>query len=294
MFQIQGASCCAILRSIGKGSLPVRDLPGRCSAVRRLGPRHRLPVSVHRPRGPRLLRPCDRRSTAAPPWRPPAATSGASSPPPNRRNRHRPCRHRNRPGDINLASAKASFYYGDFATSNSQFQSATHYPKALASHLHGTDIEPSHDDISMTVNLAQPYLLRRRCHAFPAGQYDFVTTATHELLHGLGFDRLLPPGRRLRSLRRRKLRLRTDGSGSRSFTIASSMSATPVIPLSSLTPATPARPTSPAATSTGAAPMRPSPTADPARDSTPPILSIAAPPFHISTPSPSPTASKPL
>ena len=85
-----------------------------------------------------------------------------------------------------LASADAAFFYSGFATSDPRYQSGTQYPKALASHYLKADIEPDHDDIDMNVNLGQPFYWGTDA-ATPGNQYDFVSVAMHELIHGLGF-----------------------------------------------------------------------------------------------------------
>lgn len=89
-------------------------------------------------------------------------------------------------GSIVLASANAAFFYSSFATSDPRYQTDTHYAKALASHYAGQDVDPGHDDIKMNVNLGKAFYFGTDA-APPATQFDFVSVAMHELIHGLGF-----------------------------------------------------------------------------------------------------------
>jgi hypothetical protein len=86
-----------------------------------------------------------------------------------------------------LASADPNFYYSDFGSSNPQYQGETNYPKALANHLAGRDLAPQRHEIDITINETVTTFFY--LDALRAGlTTDFVTTAAHELGHGLGFD----------------------------------------------------------------------------------------------------------
>jgi hypothetical protein len=71
----------------------------------------------------------------------------------------------------------------------------TLYPVALANALHGSDLNPGDDDMNLTFNISigTPGCvpLFSSYYGFdgtpPANGFDFVTTALHELGHGLGF-----------------------------------------------------------------------------------------------------------
>ena len=90
------------------------------------------------------------------------------------------------PNTVLLAAAKPVSFYSAFSTSDPRYQPNTYYPKALADQLHGADVDPGHDAISMSVNTAQPFYYGTDDHP-TASLVDFVSTAAHELLHGLGF-----------------------------------------------------------------------------------------------------------
>jgi autotransporter-associated beta strand protein len=85
-----------------------------------------------------------------------------------------------------LANANASFFYDSFSTASPSYIPDTHYPKALADHLHGADVDPGQDAIHINVNTAQAFYYGTDGNP-AASFYDFVSVATHELIHGLGF-----------------------------------------------------------------------------------------------------------
>jgi autotransporter-associated beta strand protein len=85
-----------------------------------------------------------------------------------------------------LGSDKPLFYYDSFPTSDPRYQTGTHYPKALADHYAAQDVDPNHNDMTMDINLGQNYYLGTDA-APPGTQYDLVSVALHELLHGIGF-----------------------------------------------------------------------------------------------------------
>jgi autotransporter-associated beta strand protein len=84
------------------------------------------------------------------------------------------------------ASATPAYYYGDFGSADPRYQSGTNYAKALASHLLGHEIQGDHDDITLNVNSANTFYWGTDGKSTP-GAGDFVSIATHELIHGLGF-----------------------------------------------------------------------------------------------------------
>ncbi len=84
------------------------------------------------------------------------------------------------------AFATPAYYYGDFGSSDPRYQSGTNYAKALASHLLGHEIQGDHDDITLNVNSANTFYWGTDGKSTP-GAGDFVSIATHELIHGLGF-----------------------------------------------------------------------------------------------------------
>ena len=90
------------------------------------------------------------------------------------------------PLDGDLAKAKPHYFYSDFGSSNSQYQSDTNYPKALANHLAGRDLAPQRHEIEVTVDETSNFYYGLDGIPGP-GQYDFVSVAAHELGHGLGF-----------------------------------------------------------------------------------------------------------
>ena len=97
-----------------------------------------------------------------------------------------------------LASASPDLFYGNFAANYPRVViDDNHYPKALASHLHEADIEPGRNDITINFNsnVGTPggalanFSFYYGTDALPptANGQDFVSTAVHELGHGLGF-----------------------------------------------------------------------------------------------------------
>lgn len=84
------------------------------------------------------------------------------------------------------ATANPSYYYDSFSTSSPAYIADTHYPKALANNLHGADVDPSKDDLHVSVNANVPFYYGTDGKP-PGTQVDFVSVMTHELLHGLGF-----------------------------------------------------------------------------------------------------------
>lgn len=89
-------------------------------------------------------------------------------------------------GSTTLAAAKPSYLYSDFGSSNPQYLIETNYPKALANHMAGRDLAPERNDIEIRFNMASSFYFGVDGLP-PAGQNDFVTTAAHELGHGMGF-----------------------------------------------------------------------------------------------------------
>jgi Calx-beta domain len=63
----------------------------------------------------------------------------------------------------------------------------TFYPSALANALHGSDLFPAQADISITLNSSFSAWYMGTAGTPPAGRWDLVTVAMHELAHGLGF-----------------------------------------------------------------------------------------------------------
>ena len=87
-------------------------------------------------------------------------------------------------------------YADNFASSSPQFRANTNYPQALANHLHGSDSLPNVPDINITFNANVGVAGVMASNSFYLGtdgavgmnQVDFVTTALHEIGHGLGFS----------------------------------------------------------------------------------------------------------
>jgi autotransporter-associated beta strand protein len=90
------------------------------------------------------------------------------------------------PGSNTLASASPNFFYSDFDSSNPAYADDTNYPKALANHLNGGDLNAARHEINISVNNAQNFYYGVDGLPGP-GQTDFVTVAAHEIGHGLGF-----------------------------------------------------------------------------------------------------------
>lgn len=63
---------------------------------------------------------------------------------------------------------------------------ATWYASCLANSIAGTELNPGEDDINVYLNSGTNWYLGLDGNT-PAGQYDLVTIALHELGHGLGF-----------------------------------------------------------------------------------------------------------
>lgn len=63
---------------------------------------------------------------------------------------------------------------------------ATWYASCLANSIAGTELNPGEDDITVYLNSSTNWYLGLD-GSTPAGQYDLVTIALHELGHGLGF-----------------------------------------------------------------------------------------------------------
>jgi hypothetical protein len=63
---------------------------------------------------------------------------------------------------------------------------ATWYASCLANSIAGTELNPGEDDINVYLNASTNWYLGLDGNT-PAGQYDLVTIALHELGHGLGF-----------------------------------------------------------------------------------------------------------
>ncbi|MBK9175894.1 MAG: hypothetical protein IPM46_06050 [Flavobacteriales bacterium] len=63
---------------------------------------------------------------------------------------------------------------------------ATWYASCLANSIAGTELNPGEDDINVYLNSSTNWYLGLDGNT-PAGQYDLVTIALHELGHGLGF-----------------------------------------------------------------------------------------------------------
>ncbi|MFN0129086.1 MAG: autotransporter-associated beta strand repeat-containing protein [Verrucomicrobiales bacterium] len=68
-------------------------------------------------------------------------------------------------------------------------KASTHFPKALANHLSGMDVDPAKDEITIQFNSNLPtnyWYYGLDAQPSPT-EADFVTTALHEIGHGLGF-----------------------------------------------------------------------------------------------------------
>jgi autotransporter-associated beta strand protein len=92
-------------------------------------------------------------------------------------------------GDLDentLGQASSTYYYADFGSSRPGYVADTNYPKALASHLKGSDVDPNQHDIGAEFNLNENFYYGVGTPA--DGQFDFVSLALHELGHGLGFE----------------------------------------------------------------------------------------------------------
>ncbi len=63
---------------------------------------------------------------------------------------------------------------------------STWYASCLANSIAGTELNPGEDDINVYLNSGTNWYLGLDANT-PAGQYDLVTVALHELGHGLGF-----------------------------------------------------------------------------------------------------------
>ncbi len=89
-----------------------------------------------------------------------------------------------------LASAKPASYYGNFGSSDPRYQSDTQYPKALADSLADHDVQSDHVDMTMKVNMSQPFYFGTdgKPPSIPVFEYDFITVAMHEMIHGIGFS----------------------------------------------------------------------------------------------------------
>ncbi len=83
-----------------------------------------------------------------------------------------------------LGSAGTTQYWRDFT--NAPVPS-TFYPVALVNALRGSDINPGLNDINLNINSIFPNWYLGLDGQPPAGQWDLMTVALHELGHGLGF-----------------------------------------------------------------------------------------------------------
>lgn len=90
-----------------------------------------------------------------------------------------------------LGSAGPTSVFRDFTGAP---KPSTFYPVALANKLHGSDLDPTQDDIGATFNSSVgttcpfPNVWYYGLNASPPGnKIDFVTVVSHELAHGLGF-----------------------------------------------------------------------------------------------------------
>jgi autotransporter-associated beta strand protein len=97
---------------------------------------------------------------------------------------------------ITVGASYADFDGNSFAAASSPYlypaptRPVTHFPKALANHLSGFDVDPDKDEITIKFNSDYPdsawyYGLDGNPGSM---QYDYVSTALHEIGHGLGFD----------------------------------------------------------------------------------------------------------
>jgi len=66
-------------------------------------------------------------------------------------------------------------------------QANTWYQGSLANALHGSDLDPASFDMSITYNSTFDWYTGTDSNP-PAGQYDLVTVAAHEIAHGLNFS----------------------------------------------------------------------------------------------------------
>lgn len=83
-----------------------------------------------------------------------------------------------------LASSSPSSFYKNFTGAH---LSNTYYPVALAEKLAGKELNGTESDIICTFNKNISWYLGTDGNG-PSTQYDFVTVALHELVHGLGFS----------------------------------------------------------------------------------------------------------
>jgi len=83
-----------------------------------------------------------------------------------------------------LASTSPSSFYKNFTGAR---MSNVYYPVALAEKLAGKELNGSESDIVCTFNKNISWYLGTDGNG-PSTQYDFVTVALHELVHGLGFS----------------------------------------------------------------------------------------------------------
>lgn len=83
-----------------------------------------------------------------------------------------------------LASTSPSSFYKNFTGAR---LSNVYYPVALAEKLAGRELNGSEPDIVCTFNKNISWFLGTNGNG-PSTQYDFVTVALHELVHGLGFS----------------------------------------------------------------------------------------------------------
>jgi len=93
-----------------------------------------------------------------------------------------------------LGTSSPKTFYSDFSSSDPAFVSDTWYADALANHLHGSDLNPSSGEMSITFNsdLDSETVLGSIDWYYgfdcrPGIDIDFVTVSMHEICHGLHF-----------------------------------------------------------------------------------------------------------
>ncbi|MEQ9299540.1 MAG: fibronectin type III domain-containing protein [Cyclobacteriaceae bacterium] len=84
-----------------------------------------------------------------------------------------------------LANARSLFIYPD--PDNAPFTN-TFYSSALSNALAGTDIDTNSGDVEVNMADRDDWYFGTDSNGLPSDEFDFVSTALHELAHGLGFS----------------------------------------------------------------------------------------------------------
>ena len=95
-----------------------------------------------------------------------------------------------------IAAASTSRMLQNFGSASPQYQANTYFPQSLANHLFGGDPQPNDTDINIFFNSNIGVAGSMAENAFYLGtdaqpaenEFDFVSTALHEIGHGLGYD----------------------------------------------------------------------------------------------------------